>query len=92
MTIANIRLAPDDAMRVKALRGAGIPLSTLVRAAIRAEYERRIAGLVAGSRPSRIVADILLSLPDPADLPRRGFESDDRHALRRHVAQKLERR
>jgi hypothetical protein len=92
MPLLNVRLDAEDARRAKALRGAGVPISTLVRAAIRAEYDRRIAGRVGAGRPSRIVAGILASLPDPADLPARPLEASDRRALRRHVVRKLARR
>lgn len=92
MALLNVRLDAGDARRAKALREAGVPISSLVREAIRAEYERRLARKRGQVRPSRVVADILASLPDPADLPPRSFEATDREAVRRHVVRKLARR
>lgn len=89
MALLNVRLGPDDARRAKALRDAGIPVSRIVREAIRSEYERRIAPPRGARRPSRLVADILAELPDPPDLPPRSVASDDRRAVRRHVVEKL---
>jgi hypothetical protein len=89
MALLNVRLDPDDARRAKALREAGIPVSRIVREAIRSEYDRRIAKPRGGRRPSRIVADILAELPDPVELPARAFGADDRRAVRRHVVAKL---
>ena len=91
MALLNVRLSPDDARRAKALREAGIPVSRVVREAIRAEYERRVATPRGRRRPSSIVTDILAALPDPADLEPRAFPPDDRRALRRHVTRKLTR-
>jgi hypothetical protein len=92
MSLLNVRLAPEDARLAAALREAGVPISDIVRSAIRAEYARRIGESRDRRRPSRIVADILASLPDPPDLPARGFEADDRPAMRRHIVARLARR
>lgn len=91
MSLLNVRLDEADARMAAALRKAGVPMSTLVRDAIRAEYARRIASTVKG-RPSAIVAEILASLPDPPDMPPREVSIADRRAVRRHIAAKLERR
>lgn len=91
MVLINVRLDEEDARRAKALRGAGVPLSALVRDAIRAEYERRI-GRARSGKPSELLAEILAALPDPVDLPARRVEATDRAAVRRHVAAKLKRK
>lgn len=74
------------------LRNAGFPVSSLVRQAIRAEYERRIGQPKARRRPSHIVAEILAALPDPARSPARAFALTDRRAVRDHLASKAARR
>jgi len=89
MALLNVRLDPEDVRRAKALRKAGVPISGLVRDAIRAEYERRVAPAARGRRASRIVAEILASLPDPPDVAPRGFDLSDRLERRRHIASKL---
>lgn len=88
MTLVNVRLEPEDALRVKALRDAGVQLSTLVRDAIHAEYDRRIRP--AGTRkPSEVLADILAALPDSDSGPR--IDTTDRRAVKKHIAAKLRR-
>jgi hypothetical protein len=89
MPLLNVRLAPEDARRAKALRAKGVAISTLVRAAIRAEYDRRVVGGRRRSRPSRILAEILADLPDPPDLPPTEIDRTDRRAVRRHIAARL---
>lgn len=91
MSQMNVRLTEDDARMAAALRKTGVSISALVRQAVRAEYERRVAAKRAG-RPSEIVKDVLASLPDPSDLAPRGFSLDDRDAVRRHIAAQVERR
>lgn len=91
MTLVNVRLEAEDAQRVKALRDAGVALSTLVRDAIRSEYERRL-GRGAKRKPSSVVTEILAALPDEADAasaPR--VDARDRRALRAHVQKRLRR-
>ncbi len=88
----NVRLGAEEARMAAALREAGVPISALVRDAIRAEYERRIARPSTARLPSQIMADILAALPDPADLAPRSFASNDRRAVTAHIAAKLARR
>lgn len=83
----NVRLEAEDAQRVKALRGAGVQLSSLVRDAIRSEYEKRLSPK--GKRkPSAVLAEILAALPDDDEGTTR-IETTDRHAVKRHIASKL---
>jgi hypothetical protein len=91
MALLNVRLDDEDARKAAALRRAGVPISTVVRDAIRTEYEQRIARPKALRRASQIVAEILTSLPDPPDLPPRSFDVHDRRAARRHITDKLAR-
>jgi hypothetical protein len=89
MALLNVRLDEHDARRVAELKRAGVKLSDVVRAAIRAEHERRLAGVRASRRPSRVMAEIYASLPDPPDLPARDYDVRDRQAARRAIRQKL---
>jgi hypothetical protein len=89
MVLVNVRLDAADARRVKALRDAGVAISTLVRDAIRAEYELRHGAKLDGKKPSQVVAEILAALPDEAARPSRRVDAGDRRALQRHVAAKL---
>ena len=74
-----------------ALRGAGIPISGIVREALRSEYERRI-GRKRQPKGSEVVAAIIESLPDPPGLLARDFSAVDRRGVRRYVRAKLARR
>lgn len=89
MSLLNVRLDADDERRAKILRSAGVPISRIVREAIRAEYERRVALPRGETKPSHVVVEILESLPDPPDLAARPFPATDRRAVRRHVVRKL---
>ncbi|HTM44586.1 MAG TPA: hypothetical protein VL137_06500 [Polyangiaceae bacterium] len=73
------------------LRSSGVEISTLVRDAIRGEYRRRIENDAAASG-SDLVKGILMDLPDPPDLEPRGFSTQDRKAVQRHIQRRLRRR
>ena len=91
MKLLNVRLGPEDASMVKALRVQGVELSKLVRAAIRAEYDRRIAR----PRPKDVekrLAEIHAAHPPPADLPPRRVDPHDRRAVRKVIADRLRRK
>jgi len=93
MPLLNVRLGPEDARAVSALRSTGANLSEIVRRAIRTEYQRRVGRHGRRRRPSQIVAQILASLPDSERLPPPPpFEARDRRAVRRHVVRKLRER
>jgi len=89
MSLLNVRLGPEEARAASELRGAGANLSEIVRRAIRAEYERQVGRPGRRRRPSKIVEQILIALPDPTDLPGRPLEARDRRAVRKHIAGKL---
>jgi transketolase len=91
MSLLNVRIGPEEARMAAELREAGIPISTLVRDAIRAEYVRRIAPGRKEQRPSERVEEILASTPDPEDVEERGFPVTDRGAVRDHIKSKLTR-
>ena len=92
MPLLNVRLGPEDARAASALREAGANLSSIVRRALRAEYEQRVARSKRTKRPSQIVAEILHAVADPAGLPGRTFDSRNRRAVQRRIARKLGKR
>lgn len=92
MSLLNVRLNPEDARMAAELRRAGVPISGLVREAIRREYDRRLGPDRRPTRPSLLVAEILASLPDPGDLPAREFSAANGAEVRRHISKKLAQR
>lgn len=74
------------------LREAGIQISSLVRAAIRAAHERHASGRTARRRPSAIMADIYRENPDPKGTAHRPRDLGDRRVVRRIIRQRLRRR
>jgi len=87
----NVRLNGEDARRAAALREAGVPISTVVREAIRSAYERRVAVGRRARKPSTIVAAILAEYPDEQDTQARKFDLRDRDAVRREIVKRLSR-
>lgn len=65
MKLLNVRLAPEDARMAARLREAGIPISRLVREAIRAAHARHAPARAARKRPSELMASIYREHPDP---------------------------
>jgi hypothetical protein len=59
MALLNVRLDEEDARTAAALRRAGVPISTIVRDAIRTEYAKRIARPKALRRASQIACGAL---------------------------------
>ena len=92
MRLLNVRLTPDDARLVAALRRAGVPISRIVRAAIRTEHGRQTGGQSRSEKPSAVMARIYAEHPDPPGTARRPINLRDRHAVRRAVARGLRRR
>ena len=90
--LLNVRLGPDDARMAARLREAGIPISRVVRAAIRAAHERHAAARVSRRPASEIMADIYREYPDPPNLPRRERDPRDRARVRRLIRRRLRRR
>ena len=83
----NVRLGPDDARKAEELRGAGIRFSTVVREAIRSEYERRIGGRKDRRSPSEIGAEI--GARHPVTGRSHGRDTTDRDAVQRYVLGRL---
>jgi post-segregation antitoxin (ccd killing protein) len=88
MPLVNVRLDADDARLAADLRGAGVPISRVVREAIRAEHARRMGLVRRSRRPSQIVKEIIASLPDLEDMAGR-IDPSDRRAVQRHIVARL---
>ena len=88
MTQLNVRLDEEDARKAEALRAAGIPVSAVVREAIRREHERLTKARSEGKRASEVVRAILTELPD-LDAPERPLDTSDRRAVARAIRAKL---
>jgi hypothetical protein len=83
----NVRLSEEETRMAERLRKAGVQISHLVREAIRSEYVRRVERR-SGARVEA-VQRILADLPDPPNLPPRGFSLTDGPAVKRHIASHL---
>ncbi|HXL46490.1 MAG: hypothetical protein AUG87_13235 [Candidatus Rokubacteria bacterium 13_1_20CM_4_70_14] len=92
MKLLNVRLGPDDARMAARLREAGIPISRVVRAAIRAAHERHATARVSRRPASEIMADIYREYPDPPNPPRGERDPRDRARVRRLIRRRLRHR
>jgi hypothetical protein len=92
MRLLNVRLRPHDARLVAALRRAGVPISRLVRDAIRAEHERRTRAGARRQTPAQLMAQIYADHPDPPGARPRRYDLRDRRAVRREITRRLRRR
>jgi len=88
MSLINVRLSPEDDRKAKALRSEGVRISSLVREALRQEYERRVEARAKRKRPSSVVKEILRAFPS-GGTPARAFDWHDRRAVRAHVRSRL---
>src|SRR6266436_3025394 len=91
MRLLNVRLRPEDAARVTALRARHVPISQLLRDAIRSEYERLRRPLRA-----RDVDALLRALyerhPDPPGLAPPSVDVREPRAVRKAAVRRLRRR
>lgn len=91
MKLVNVRLSDEDAAKVADLQREGIPLSTVVREAVRARH----LALRPRLRPSD-VAEALAAIyerhPLGASDERIAIDSSDRRAVQKLVRRKLARR
>jgi post-segregation antitoxin (ccd killing protein) len=92
MKLLNVRLGPDDARMAARLREAGIPISHVVREAIRAAHERHAAARASRRPASEIMADIYREYPDPPSPRRSKRQLRDRASVRRLIRRRLRRR
>jgi post-segregation antitoxin (ccd killing protein) len=91
MKLLNVRLDAEDARKAEMLRKQGVEISSVVRAAIRAEYERRRTKRRDGRSAAKIMAEIYARHPDPADLPARDYDVHDAKQARAAIVAKLKR-
>ena len=91
MPLLNVRLDPEDQRLANELRKEGIPISHLVREAIRNEHARRIRS-ARPAKPSQIVAEIFQRFPDPPGVVGHGIDTTDRHTVREYIGSRLRRR
>jgi hypothetical protein len=89
MKLINVKLNPEDARKAAALRKDGVLISTLVREAIRAEYDRRRPPKRDKRKPSEIVEEIIARYPTPPGTPPRDYNVHDRHEAREAILRKL---
>ena len=92
MKLLNVRLGPEDARRAARLREAGIPISRIVRDAIRVAHDRHAAARAARRSASEIMADIYREYPDRPNRPYGERDLNDRAKVRRLIRQRLRRR
>lgn len=86
--LLNVRLGPEDERLVRHLRARGMPISEVVRRALRA------AASTLAPDPSgvdRLIDEMLSRFPTPAVRPRAraGPRATDRRAVRRHIQARL---
>ena len=89
MKLLNVRLNAEDAKIAAQLRRDGVEISTLVREAIRAEYERRHRKNRKTRKPSEIMEEIIARHPTPPGTPPRDYNVHDRHQAREAILRKL---
>ncbi len=89
MPLLNVRLDAEDQHLADQLREEGVPISRIVREAIRAEHARRLGHLARKQKPSQLIAALLAELPDPPGTRSHGVDTTDRHAVQRHIAARL---
>jgi hypothetical protein len=90
--LLNVRLGPDDARLAAQLREAGVPISRIVREALRTAHERHAAVRGPRRRPSQIMAEIYRDHPDPPGTRRGKRDLTVRAAVRREIRRRLRRR
>jgi hypothetical protein len=90
--LVNVRLGPEDARKAARLREAGIPISRVVRDAIRAAHDRHVTARAARRAASEIMAEIYSEYPDRLTRRRRKRDLGDRAEVRRLIRQRLRRR
>lgn len=89
MSLLNVRLSRDDARLAAELRDDGIPISTLVREAIRREHARRHGARATRRRPSELVDEIIAAVPVSGRRQARGLDLSDRASVRKAIMRAL---
>jgi hypothetical protein len=89
MPLLNVRLGPEEQRLAEELRAEGIPVSKLVRQAIRDEHARRIGGRKSRRKPSELVASLFEEFPDARGAKGHGIDTTDPRAVRAFIAKRL---
>jgi hypothetical protein len=84
--LLNVRLGPEDERLARELRSRGISISELVRRALRSEVRAMTAEPVDSDR---LLDEIIALYPTPIDLAQKRPTAVDRHAVRKHIRQRL---
>ena len=86
-----MRLDAEDKRLADQLREEGIPISRIVREAIRTEHARRIATRGRKQKPSALIADLFEQFPDAPRANGHGIDTTDRRAVQTYIAARLRR-
>ncbi|MGH9619616.1 MAG: hypothetical protein ACRD45_07915 [Bryobacteraceae bacterium] len=89
--LVNVRLDEERLRKTRMLREQGLALSDVVREAIDERFERAVRSRKV-SDTEQIVRRIFEQYPDPAGLPSRGYDVQDRKAARAVIVAKLRHR
>ena len=85
----NFRLTPDDAERVAALKREGIALASLVRSAIREEYDR-LFPQPTWSSARELMERLYQRFPPPVDSRGKPLKASDRKSLQRAFRERMQ--
>jgi hypothetical protein len=88
--LINVRLEAQDAAKANALQAEGVKLSTVVRDAIRAEYDRRLARARSGVELARALKEMHERNPVPDSVPPIPVDVTNRKAASAYIRGKLE--
>jgi hypothetical protein len=91
MPLLTVRLSDSDQKRVSDLGSDGVAIADLVRAAIRAEHDRRCR-VRTPEEIDDLMARIEAEHPIPPDSPRVPVDATDRHAVRKYIVSQLKRK
>lgn len=89
MPVLVVRLDAKDKRLADELRDHGIPISQIVRQAIRTEHARHIAKRGRKQKPSELIADLFEQFPDAPRAKGHGFDTTDRRAVQSSIAARL---
>jgi post-segregation antitoxin (ccd killing protein) len=92
VALLNVRLDAEDKRLADDLREEGIPISRIVREAIRAEHARRVGTRRRKRKPSELIAELYERFPDEPGAKGHGIDTTDRRAVQRFIAARLARK
>jgi hypothetical protein len=89
--LINVRLEAQDAAKANALKAEGVKLSAIVRDAIRAEYDRRLARPRSGVELAKALKQMHEDYPIPDSEPPIPVDVSNRNAASAYIRGKLQR-